>query len=126
MTQKPADYRERCFLFTCDIVAFARVVADRGYILARLAAQLVDSGGSIGANLEESADAQTKPDFIAKQFIALKESRETQFWLRVIAASEPSLASRAQPLIVEASEFTRMLTKSVKTARSSGSRGHDS
>jgi len=125
MTQKPFDYRERSFLFTCDIVAFARTVADRGYILGRLAAQLVDSGGSVGANLEESADAQTKPDFISKQCIALKESRETRFWLRVIAANEPSLAPRAQPLIVEASEFVRMLTKSVKTARSNNRRGRD-
>ena len=118
MQQKPFDYRERAFLFTCDVVAFARAVADRSYVLARLAGQLVDSGGSVGANLEESADAQSKPDFISKQCIALKEARETRFWLRVIAASESSFAPRAQPLITEASEFVRMLTKSIKTARS--------
>jgi four helix bundle protein len=126
MKPKPFDYRERSFLFTCDVVAFARIVADRGYILGRLAAQLVDSGGSVGANLEESADAQTKPDFISKQCIALKEARETRFWLRVIATSEPSFATRAQPLIFEATEFVRMLTKSIRTARSNNRRGHDS
>ena len=105
VTQKPYDFRERSFLFACDVVAFARIVADRGYILARLASQLVDAGGSIGANLEESASGQSRPDFISKQCIALKESREARFWLRLIAASEPPLAPRAQPLIVEASEF---------------------
>ena len=123
MNQKPYDFRDRSFLFARDVVAFARIVADRGYILRRLAGQLVDAGTSVGANLEESADGQTKPDFISKQCIALKESREARFWLRLIAESEPDFAPRAQPLIVEASEFVAMLTTSVKTARSNASRG---
>ena len=123
MAQKPYDFRQRSFLFACDTVAFARVVADRGYILGRLATQLVTSGASVGADLEESADGQSKPDFTSKQCIALKEAREVRFWLRLIAASEPSLAPRAQPLITEASEFVAMLTASVKTAKSNPYRG---
>jgi len=43
--------------------------------------KLLDSGTSIGANIEEGRAGQTKPDFIAKNFISLKESRETRFWL---------------------------------------------
>jgi len=121
MTQKPYDFRERSFLFACEVVAFSRIVADRGYILARLASQLVDAGSSVGANLEEGAAGQSRPDFISKQCIALKESREARFWLRLIAASEPPLADRAKPLIAEASEFVAMLTASVKTARSKAS-----
>jgi four helix bundle protein len=123
MAQKPYDFRQRPFLFACDIVAFARVVADRGYIFGRLATQLVKSGASVGANLEESVDGQSKPDFTSKQCIALKEAREARFWLRLIAASEPELAPRAQPLIREASEFVAMLTASVKTAKSNPYRG---
>jgi len=122
MAEKPYDFRERSFLFAVDVVRFARIVADRGYILGRLAAQLVDAGGSVGANLEESVAGQSPADFISKQCIALKESREARFWLRVIAVSEPHLASRAQPLIAEASEFVAMLTASVKTARSHSKR----
>jgi four helix bundle protein len=123
MAQKPYDFRQRSFLFACDIVAFARIVADRGYIFGRLAAQLVKSGASVGANLEESVDGQSKPDFTSKQCIALKEAREARFWLRLIAASEASLAPGAQPLIKEASEFVAMLTSSVKTAKSNPYRG---
>jgi len=123
MKEKPYDFRDRSFLFARDIVAFARIVSDRGYILRRLAGQLVDAGSSVGANLEESAAGQSKPDFISKQCIALKESREARFWLRLIAVSEPDFAPRAQPLIVEASEFVAMLTTSVRTARSNSSRG---
>ena len=119
----PFDFRDRSFLFACDVVAFGRIVADRGYILGRLATQLVKAGASVGANLEESVSGQTKPDFITKQCIALKEAREARFWLRLIAASEPSLAARAKPLIIEASEFVAMLTASVKTSRSNPHRG---
>jgi four helix bundle protein len=75
---KPYDLRERSFVFGCEIVAFCCRVADRGVILRRLAVQLVDSGTSIGANLAEGVNGQTKKDTISKQFIALKEARETQ------------------------------------------------
>jgi len=110
-------------LFATEIVAFCRMVARRDYILRRLAWQLVDSGTSIGANLEEGVGGQTKPDFVAKHFIALKEARETLFWLRLISASEPSLAPEAKPLTAEASEFVAMLTASVTTGRSNPNRG---
>ena len=66
---------------------------------------------------------QSKPDFIAKNFISLKESRETRFWLRVIAATDPPLQKDLQPFLQEANEFIAMLTALLKTARSSNSRG---
>jgi four helix bundle protein len=74
MANRPYDFRERSFLFACDVVAFARIVADRGYILGRLATQLVKAGASVGANLEESVGGQTKPDFITKQMHRSKGS----------------------------------------------------
>jgi four helix bundle protein len=120
---KPYDLRERSFLFALDVVTFCRIVADRGFILRRLAGQLVDAAGSVGADLEESVGGQTKPDFVTKQFIALKEARETRYWLRLIAKSEPALRARAAPLIQQASEFVAILTTSVKTARSNENRG---
>jgi len=84
--------------------------------------KLLDSGTSIGANLEEGRAGQTKPDFIAKNFISLKESRETRFWLRVIGETEPDLREEPQPFLQEANEFIAMLTALLKTARSSNSR----
>jgi four helix bundle protein len=98
-------------------------VAQRDYILRRLACQLVDAGGSVGANLEEGVAGQTKPDFITKQFIALKESREARFWLRLIASTEPRFKASALPLIQESTELIAILTSSVKTAQSSRNRG---
>ena len=125
MAPKPYDLRERSFLYSRNI-AVARRVAERDQILRHLAWQLVDAGGSVGANLEESAAGQTKPDFIAKQFIALKESREARFWLRLIAACEPSFKQSALPLIQESSELIAILTTSLKTARSNPNRGNHS
>ena len=123
MADKPYNLRERSFLFARDIVAFTRQVANRDHILRHLAWQLVDAGGAVGANLEEGVSGQSKPDFVAKQFIALKESREAHFWLRLIAACEPSFQPSALPLIQESSELIAILTTSVKTAQSTRKRG---
>jgi four helix bundle protein len=120
---RPYDLRKRSFLFACEIVTFCRVLGDRGFIFSRLAIQLLKSGTSIGANLEEGVDGQSKPDFITKTCIALKEARETRYWLRLSTASEESLRSQTEPLIAEASEFVAILTTSIKTARSNTNRG---
>ena len=66
MANKPYDLRERSFLYACDIVAFTRRVAERDHVLRHLAWQLVDAGGSVGANLEEGVGGQTKRDFICQ------------------------------------------------------------
>ena len=90
MTEKPYDIRERTYLFTREVVAFGRqVVTLRDFVLNRLVYQLVDAAGSVGSNLEEAGDGQTKPDFINKNCIALKEIREAKFWLRQLRDAEP-------------------------------------
>jgi four helix bundle protein len=120
---RPYDIRERAFLYATEIVAFSRKVADRGWPMSRLATQLLKAGTSIGANLEEAAEAQSKRDFIAKNCISLKEARETRYWLRLLAASEPALASDAKPLVAEASEFVAILSTSIKRAPANPGRG---
>ena len=85
--------------------------------------KLLDSGTSIGANIEEGRAGQSKPDFIAKNFISLKESRETRFWLRLIAATDPLMQKELTPFLQETYEFIAMLTTSLKNARLSQSRG---
>jgi four helix bundle protein len=92
-------------------------------VIWRLSLKLLDAGTSIGANIEEGRAGQTKPDFIAKHFISLKESREPRFWLWVIAATDPPLRRELQPFLQEANEFIAMLTTSLKNARLSQSRG---
>jgi len=120
---KSRDLRVRSFEFALAVVRLCRSALTGDPIARRLAFQLMDAAGSVGANLEESADGQTKPDFIAKQFIALKEARESRFWLRVIVAAYPALAVQLKPLIQESNELVAMVTASVRTAKSNPHRG---
>jgi len=122
---KSKDLRVRGFEFTVDIVRLCRADLSSGPIIRRLAYQLVDAAGSVGANLEESGAGQTKPDFIAKQCIALKEAKESRFWIRVIAEAYPTKAQILAPRLQESTELVAMLTASIKTARSNPHRGEN-
>jgi len=121
--EKSRDLRVRSFEFTVDVVRFCRSTLIADAVLRRVAYQLIDSAGSVGANLEESGAGQTKPDFIAKQCVALKEAREARYWLRVIVAAEPRFVSLAQPHLKESTELIAMLVASIKTAKSNPHRG---
>ena len=117
------DICERTFRFACNVSKLCVQLQDRGPVVRRLSMKLLDAGTSIGANIEEGRAGQTKPDFIAKNFISLKESRATRFWLRVIGATDPPLERELKPLLQEATEFVAMLTTTLKNARMSESRG---
>jgi four helix bundle protein len=80
---KSRDLRVRSFEFTVSIVRLCRTELTGDSISRRLAFQLVDAVGSVGANLEESGAGQTKPDFIAKQFIAQRGER-----VQILVASD--------------------------------------
>ena len=123
MDKKPYDIRERTLLFARQVVAFSRDVSERGDIMRRLAGQLVDAATSVGANVEEADDGQSKPDFISKNCIALKECREARYWLRLISESETAMKPRAAPLIQEAQELVAILRTIVIRAKSNPGRG---
>ncbi len=122
MTSKAYDIRKRTFLFACEVVAFCRLLAERDYVMRRLAGQLVDAAGSVGANLEEADEGQSKADFISKNCIALKECREACFWLRLISESDSHVRRDAAPLIEESQELIAILTAIVIKAKSSSNR----
>ncbi len=74
-----------------------------------LAKQLLRATTSIGANLEEAMSGQSKADFISKNAIALKEARETSYWLRLLVASELVSESRIVELQKEVEELKRII-----------------
>ncbi|MCB0227199.1 MAG: four helix bundle protein [Anaerolineae bacterium] len=82
-----------------------------------LAGQILRSGTSIGANMEEANAGQSKPDFITKCSIALKEARETLYWLRLLVECNLVSSERLTSLISEADEIVAILTTIVKNAR---------
>jgi four helix bundle protein len=80
--------------------------------------QLLRSGTSIGANVEEAIGAQSKRDFYAKLYIAYKEARETHYWLRLLGDSgllEPKVAVE---MLERCNELLRIIGSILKTLRS--------
>jgi len=77
----------------------------------RIVEQLVGSSGSIGANYNEANEGESKKDFYHKIQIAKKEIKETQHWLRLLAAAEPSLKEKLRSLWQEAHELLLIFSK---------------
>ena len=82
-----------------------------------LANQLLRSGTSIGANVEEGQASQSEADFISKYSIACKEARETHYWLRLLVATELAPQERLVEIEKECNELIAILTSIVKKMR---------
>lgn len=80
-----------------------------------IASQVLRSGTSIGANVEEAQAAQSKRDFVSKVAISSKEARETKYWLRLIKESKIS-NNNIDELINECEDLVNILTRIVKTS----------
>ena len=107
---------EKSFVFAVGIVKTGlRLQLDRReWVLSK---QLIRSGTSIGANIEEAMAAQSKKDFLSKMSIALKEARETYYWLRVIRDSGLSNGVEAEAHIPACQELVRLLSSITLTTR---------
>ena len=78
--------------------------------------QIIRSGTSIGANIHEAQSSDTKKDFAYKMNIALKEARETEYWIDILIESEIVPQSRLSDLKSEIEELIKMLIAIIKTA----------
>ena len=79
--------------------------------------QIVRSGTSIGANVNEANYGQSKADFISKLHIALKETAETEYWIRLLYMSEYIDEKTNSTLLDECLEIKRILIASINTAK---------
>ena len=82
-----------------------------------IALQLIRSATSSGANYEEACGAESRADIIHKLQIVLKELRESVYWLRLIKKVETALHNDLQPLLDESQELTKIIAKSIVTAK---------
>lgn len=82
-----------------------------------LSKQILRSGTSIGANVAEGNQAQSRPDFIHKLSISLKEAVETEYWLCLLRDSDYISRSQADSLIDDCKELQRILTAAIKTTK---------
>ena len=106
---------DKSYAFALKIIQLYRFLKDESgeYLLSK---QILRSGTSIGANVEEAQAAQSKKDFISKNSIALKEARETIYWLRLLKDSN-YLPEEYDVLIEECIELRKILTSIIKTSR---------
>lgn len=82
-----------------------------------LSHQVLRSGTSIAANIEEANGAQTKKDFVAKLSIAYKECRETAFWLKLLHRTDYITEEQFASMMKDCDELIKLLTSSLLTAK---------
>lgn len=105
-----------------SILFAARIIKLHQYLIKTkketiIAKQIVRSGTSIGANINEANYGQSKADFIAKLHIALKETAETEYWLRLLMLSEYISADMGNSILQNCIEIKRILIASINTAK---------
>ena len=107
---------QKSFLFAVRIVKLCKYLRNtkKEYTLSK---QLLRSGTSIGANIAEAEQAQSKADFISKMNIALKEAVETSYWLRLLQATEYLSDTEFSSIYSDCTELEKMLTAIIKTAK---------
>jgi four helix bundle protein len=116
LPQDNKKIKERAFEFAINIIKIVGNVSKdpAGFILGR---QLVKSGTSIGANIEEATGAFSKDDFIFKMNIALKEARETNYWLRLLYDSGMLKSEDVKNALRESEHSRNIISAIVKTSK---------
>ena len=105
-----------------SIVFASRIIKLNKYLIKDkkehiISKQIVRSGTSIGANINEANYGQSKADFIAKMHIALKETAETEYWIRLLIMSEYINEEMGKSLLADCVEIKRILVASINTAK---------
>jgi four helix bundle protein len=113
--QKPYDLRERLFNFACAVTRLAKYLHTQGPVGVALAAQVLRSGTSAGANYEEADDGSSLRDRRAKRQIVLRELKETSFHLRVLR--QAGLLTHAHdPVLGECAELVKIVATLLRKA----------
>ena len=105
--------RQKSYDFALQIVRLCSKLKEQKQF--EISSQLLRSGTSIGANVEEALAGQSRKDFTAKMAIASKEARETNYWLRLLKDAEIVDKSKLVGVIEHSEELIKILTSIVKT-----------
>ena len=107
---------DKSFRFAIRIVNLYRYLCkeEKEYVLSK---QVLRSGTSIGANVAEAQQAQSRADFISKLNIALKETSETKYWLRLLNATGYVSGTESQSIYADCIELEKLLVSILKSAK---------
>ena len=105
---------EKSFRFALKVIQYCELLEEnKKYVISR---QLLRSGTSIGANVRESQNAESKPDFIHKIKLAAKEADETEYWL-LLCKNSPSYPFE-EKLLIDVRELIKIMSKIISTSKS--------
>jgi four helix bundle protein len=110
------NIRDRVFKFGVRVIKMTNALpkTPSGYAIAN---QVVRSGTSIGANIEEAQSAVSRKDFIHSINIALKEARETYYWIKILTCSEILNQKQIKELLEENEEIIKILVTIIKRSK---------
>ena len=108
--------KDKSYLFALRVVKMCRYLSaeKKEFVLSK---QILRSGTSIGANVEEAFQGQSNADFIHKLSISLKEAFETNYWLRLLRDSEYLNKNESNSMLKDCEELQKLLTASIKKAK---------
>jgi len=116
LKMKESIVQGKSFQFSLKIISlYKKLQQEKEFIISK---QLLRSGTSIGANIEEALAGQSKRDFISKMSISSKEARETKYWLRLLKESNLTNID-VTDILSDIHELIRLLTAIVKTSQQS-------
>ena len=107
--------RDRSYQFALRIIKLCLWLRDNKHF--EVSNQLLKSGTSIGANVEEALAGHSRKDFLYKMTIASKEARETFYWLRLLRDSGILNTEQSQGIVLESEEIVKILTRIIKTGQ---------
>ena len=107
---------KKSFKFAVRVVKLYKYLCNdkKEYILSK---QLLRSGTSIGANINEAQDAQSKADFISKLSISLKEARESKYWIKLLKETDYLSDKEADNILEDLIEVIKLLVSIIKTTK---------
>ena len=107
---------QKSFEFAVRIVNLYKHLSEtkKEFVLSK---QLLRSGTSIGANVAEAEQAQSKADFISKMSIALKEASETKYWIRLLASTSYLTEAESVSILNDCVELEKILVSIVKSTK---------
>jgi len=115
---KKTTVKEKSFDFAIRIVKLYKYLMEekKEFVLSK---QILRSGTSIGANINEAQQGQSKKDFLMKMNISLKECTETKYWIELLSATDFINLEKKNSIMNDCIEIEKMLTSIVKTTSES-------
>lgn len=108
--------QEKSYNFALRIVKLYKylIKEKKEFVLSK---QLLRSGTSIGANIEEAIGGQSKSDFVSKLSIAYKETRESKYWINLLKDAGYLTDREADSIILDCEELSKIITRIQKTVK---------